>query len=111
VTLAGGTEESRRRVDDALNVTWPYLAELGRPDGAPGALAAAGVAADPAAAWERASSLLAEVLGAAGLTAPVSEPVVPEGQPAGRYGVHTSWLPPLLDELQGLARAHPMGRW
>ncbi len=111
VTLSGGTEESRRRVVAALDATWPYLAELGRDDGAPAALVAARVAAQPQEAAERAHGLLRQVLGSAGLVEPDGAPAVAERTPAGRQGAHTDWLPPLLDELQGLARAHPMGRW
>jgi ring-1,2-phenylacetyl-CoA epoxidase subunit PaaC len=111
MTLAGGTPESRRRVVDALDATWPHLAELRRPDGAPASLVAAGVAADPGTAWERTHVLLRELLESARLAEPVGEPAVREGSPAGRDGAHTPWLAPLLEELQGLAREHPMGRW
>ena len=109
VTLAGGTPESRRRTCDALDATWPLLDELGRSDDVSAALVAPGVAADPASVWPAAREVLAQVLAAAGLDEPqhLSAPQ----SPAGRAGRHTDWLPPLLEELQGLARAHPAGRW
>jgi ring-1,2-phenylacetyl-CoA epoxidase subunit PaaC len=109
-TLADGTPESRRRLLEALAELWPYTAELGRPDPVTDGLVAAGVAADPAGAWHEARSALAGLLDAVGVALPVVGPASRDGR-AGRAGVHTRWLPPLLEELQGLARRHPMGRW
>ena len=74
--------------------------------------AAGGVAADPRAVTERFDRELDALLAAAGIAAPaaVAEGSVPPGR-TGRDGVHTRWLPPLLEEMQAIARAHPMGRW
>lgn len=111
LTLAGGTDESRRRVVDALRATWPHLPELRREDRTTATLVASGAAADPETVWAETSAVLRRVLDAAGLSEPEIRAALPEGEPGGRDGHHTQWLPPLLEELQGLARAHPMGRW
>ena len=111
LTLAGGTDESRRRVADALRATWPHLPELSRPDRTTATLVSSGAAADPAAVWDEADRVLRQVLETAGLPEPEVAPAIADGQPGGRDGHHTPWLAPLLEELQEIARAHPMGRW
>jgi ring-1,2-phenylacetyl-CoA epoxidase subunit PaaC len=115
VVLAGGTDHSRQRVESALRDLWPLLPELGRVDDVTAGLAAAGIAADPQRVAERLERSLAELLSEAGLAAPAASggsatEAHPPGR-AGREGVHTRWLPPLLEEMQAIARAHPMGRW
>jgi ring-1,2-phenylacetyl-CoA epoxidase subunit PaaC len=93
--LADGTEESRRRTVRALEELAPWLPEL--------------TSADPDSAAD-ALTELQQVLGAARLTLPPSKERAPL-PPTGREGGHTRHLPPLLEELQGLARAHPGARW
>ena len=108
VTLAGGTEESRRRVADALIDSWPWWQPLLEPYDVAVRAAAAGIGADPVAVAAEARDVLAEVLAAAGLATPATE--VPP-VPAGRDGVHTADLSVLLAELQQVAREHPGGLW
>jgi ring-1,2-phenylacetyl-CoA epoxidase subunit PaaC len=112
VVLAGGTDHSRVRVESALRDLWPLLPELGRVDGVTAGLAPAGVAADPQLVAERLELSVGELLTEAGLSTPAASPseAHPPGR-AGREGVHTRWLPPMLEEMQAIARAHPMGRW
>jgi ring-1,2-phenylacetyl-CoA epoxidase subunit PaaC len=111
VTLADGTEESRGRTLSAVAATWPYVDELGRPDDVSTALLPAGAAADPVEVWRDTVSVLQQLLDAADVDAP--SPAEPDDspEPGGRAGRHTEWLAPLLDEMQGLARQHPAGRW
>ena len=110
VTLAGGTDESRRRTLDAVASTWPHLDELTRPDDITSAMLPSGGAADPQAVWSSTRAVLEQVLAAAGVPEP--QPTKPDpAEPGGRDGAHTEWLTPLLEEMQGLARAHPVGRW
>jgi ring-1,2-phenylacetyl-CoA epoxidase subunit PaaC len=112
VVLAGGTDHSRERAEDAVRRLWTLLPELRVPDAVTSGLAAAGVAADPHAVTERFDGELGTLLTAAGIVTPPapSAESVPSGR-TGRDGVHTQWLPPLLKEMQAIARAHPMGRW
>jgi ring-1,2-phenylacetyl-CoA epoxidase subunit PaaC len=87
VTLAQGTEESRRRVLAGLTAVWPLQAEL---------LAAYDVGAEV-------EVVLDQVFAVAG----VERPEV--GAMSGRG--HTEALSRLLAEMQVVARAHPMGQW
>jgi ring-1,2-phenylacetyl-CoA epoxidase subunit PaaC len=93
VTLAQGTEESRRRTLDAFDAVRPWLPELAE--------------AEPETADEG-HAHWAQVVRQAGLRGPAS---TPEPLPGGRAGVHTPALAELLDEMQSVARAHPRGRW
>lgn len=85
VTLGRGTDESRRRTEQALADVAPWLSEL---DGLPGE------------DWS-------VVLEHAGLSLPQPEPSAYDG----RTGRHTEHLAPLLATLQEVARAHPEGTW
>lgn len=105
--LAGGTEESRRRMIAGLDDVWPYVDELFRDDELVEQLAAAGVAVRPAALRDRFDAVIAEVLVDAELERP--EGFVAAG--GGRQGRHTEHLGPLLAEMQVLARAHPGASW
>lgn len=106
VTLAQGTDESRSRTGAALDRLWPYAAELGRPD--PVATRLAGVAPDPAQVWADTTRFLDLLWERADL---LPRRTADDGTTDGRRGRHTSWLAPLIVEMQEVARAHPMGRW
>ncbi len=99
VTLAQGTEESRRRTQQAVQDLVPWLAELGQgPD------STLQWQADWQADWDI-------VLRHADLTDP-RRAVAADGQRHdGRAGLHTAHLPPLLETMQEIARAHPEGTW
>jgi ring-1,2-phenylacetyl-CoA epoxidase subunit PaaC len=86
VTLARGTEESRRRVLAGLTAVWPLQAEL---------LAAYDVG--------DVDSVLDQVLA-------VAEVDRPEVGPMSGHG-HTEALSRMLAEMQVVARAHPTGQW
>lgn len=111
VTLAQGTALSRRRMTEAIAVIWPFTGELRTAHRIETGLVAAGVAADPAAAWASAAAHLDRVWAAAGLDRPEQGTTTTVGGRAGREGLHTEALGHLLDEMQSVARAHPMGRW
>lgn len=85
VTLARGTDESRRRTTRALSDVEPWLPEL---------------VDAPDVDW-------AIVLERAGLTRARAEAAPYDG----RAGRHTSHLTDLLATLQEIARAHPQGVW
>ncbi|HEX4831224.1 MAG TPA: 1,2-phenylacetyl-CoA epoxidase subunit PaaC [Trebonia sp.] len=111
VTLAQGTPESRRRVTAGLAQAWRYRAELFTAHPAELALAAAGVAVDPASLAAEVDAALGQVLAASGLEPPDVPPAgMPGGRP-GRDGVHTEALSAMLAPMQAVARAHPQGRW
>ncbi|MBK3571173.1 1,2-phenylacetyl-CoA epoxidase subunit PaaC [Streptomyces sp. MBT62] len=92
VRLGDGTEESQRRMRDALVAIAPYVDEL---------LAGEGELKAEVLA------VLHQVTDAAGLAWPEAAPVPGHG----RDGDHTEHLAPLLAELQSVARAHPEATW
>ncbi|MDQ0893640.1 1,2-phenylacetyl-CoA epoxidase subunit PaaC [Agromyces ramosus] len=108
--LAGGTEESRRRMILAINDTWPYVDELFHDDELVGRLSADGVAVLPSTLREPFDEIIAAVLAEAELELPTGRAAfVASG--GGRHGRHTEHLGPLLAEMQVLARAHPGASW
>lgn len=111
VTLAGGTEESRRRLVTALHGLAPLWPDLFGTHDAEAAMAAVGVGVDPAAVAADADAVLDQVLGVAGVERPDRAPLAGVRGRTGRDGLHTEALSRLLAEMQVVARAHPMGRW
>jgi ring-1,2-phenylacetyl-CoA epoxidase subunit PaaC len=94
VRLGDGTDESHRRMQDAVDGLWPYTHELfeGEPD-------------QLRAQW---LSVVEPVLAEGALTRPADGGWTPGG---GRAGVHTEALSYLLAEMQVVHRAHPGARW
>ena len=111
VTLARGTDESRRRLLAALDELWPLWPELYDTHAVEAAAAASGVGVDPAEVRAAAEGVLAQVLEAAdvpGSEAPRRAGVLGR---TGRDGMHGEPLSRMLAEMQSVARAHPMGQW
>lgn len=107
VRLGDGSEESRRRMQAALEAFWPYTGEMFLADDKDIAVAAAGIAPDPAslrAPWE---ATVRDVLGEATLAIPESA----FAHKGGKRGVHTEHLGYILAEMQFLQRAYPGASW
>ena len=111
VRLGDGTDVSRGRTAAALDAVWPWVEELFATHDVERRLAANGVAVDPAGTREDVLAVLDEVLAAARLDRPSAKPRAAVGGRAGRDGVHTEALGPLLAELQSVARQHPNATW
>ncbi len=111
LTLARGTEESRRRLLAGLALVWPLHDELFRTHPIEATVAAQGVGVDPADVAAEVDVVLEQVLSVSG----VERPEVPQTGPVaggmGRDGRHSEVMGRLLAEMQVVARAHPMGRW
>jgi ring-1,2-phenylacetyl-CoA epoxidase subunit PaaC len=107
VRLGDGTEESHRRVQDALNELWRFTTELFAADEVDDALAAAGVAPALAALQPRWLARIDEVLQEATLVRPAAVPY----QWHGKRGVHTEHLGHMLAEMQHLQRTYPGAQW
>jgi len=107
IRLGDGTDESRAKMQAAIDDLWMYTGEMFAPDATELALVEAGIAADVralAAPWrQHVDAVLAE----ATLKAP-GETFMQQG---GRRGVHTEHLGRLLAEMQVLQRAYPGARW
>jgi ring-1,2-phenylacetyl-CoA epoxidase subunit PaaC len=111
VTLAQGTDESRRRLVAALDALWPLWPELFDTHAVEAAAAAAGVGVDPATVREAAEGVLDQVLAAADVPRPeVARRAGVLGR-TGRDGMHGEPLGRMLAEMQSVARAHPRGTW
>ncbi|MGN9783933.1 1,2-phenylacetyl-CoA epoxidase subunit PaaC [Nonomuraea sp. ZG12] len=107
LTLAQGTEESRRRLVTALDALWPLQAEPVSAHPVELSLARAGVAVDPATTRGEVDALLDQVLAMSDVPRPGRLPL----PGSGREGRHTDALALLLAEMQVVARAHPSGLW
>jgi ring-1,2-phenylacetyl-CoA epoxidase subunit PaaC len=105
--LGDGTEESHRRMQQAIDDVWPYVGELFESDDLVTSPALAGIAVDPSTLEPAALSYVERVVAEATLTRP--EPSVRHR--GGRRGVHTEHMGYLLAELQILARSHPGASW
>lgn len=111
VTLAQGTEESRRRMLSALDSVWRLRDELFITHPVERRLSELNVSVDPQELVCGVDSVLDPILAAAEFDR--SEVPATSGL-AGRYGrdgIHTEALSQMLAEMQSVARAHPMGRW
>ncbi|WP_082119198.1 1,2-phenylacetyl-CoA epoxidase subunit PaaC [Saccharothrix sp. ST-888] len=104
--LGDGTDYSAQRMQAALDGLWPLLDELFTAH--PVELR---LGVDPAELREPVLRELGEVIAEAGLTVSQAAPLAYVGGRAGRDGVHTEALGPLLAELQVVARAHPGATW
>ena len=102
--LAGGTDESRTRMERGLANMWPYLDELFRDDELHDRL---DTVPRPSELREPVYDVLRQVLTEAALT----EPSVAQSAGGGRHGSHSTYLGPLLAEMQVLARRHPGAKW
>ncbi|MFD1580858.1 1,2-phenylacetyl-CoA epoxidase subunit PaaC [Ramlibacter ginsenosidimutans] len=107
VRLAGGTEESRRRVDKAVAQLWPYHAELFTSDAVDQSAHDTGLGprwGDLKDAW---LAEMAQVFDEAGLVLPAPVAFLS----TGKNGVHSEHMGFILAEMQQLQRAYPGGVW
>lgn len=103
--LAGGTEESRRRMIRAVADVWPYVDELFRDEPLIDRLGDAAV---------RPSTLRAgfdAVVDTVFAQAELEVPQVAASSAGGRRGAHATPLGHILAEMQVLARRHPGASW
>lgn len=111
LTLAQGTDESRRRLLAALDQVWPLQAELLAAHPVEVAVAEAGVGVDPTTVAAEVDVVLDQVLAVSGVDRPERGALAGVRGRTGRDGLHTEALSRLLAEMQVVARAHPRGLW
>ena len=107
VRLGDGTDESRRRMQRAVDELWEFTGEMFEMDEVELSMRDQGIGIDHAALaapWRR---HVEEVLAEATLTVPAGTWT----QRGGKRGVHSEHLGPLLDTMQVLQRTHPGARW
>ncbi|OUM41987.1 1,2-phenylacetyl-CoA epoxidase subunit PaaC [Arthrobacter sedimenti] len=105
--LAGGTDESRRRMIHGLRLMWPYVNEIFDDDELVIRLAQSGIAVAPSSVRNDFDQLTGQILAEAQLEVP-NVPAAPGG---GRRGQHSEHLGYILAEMQVLAREHPGASW
>jgi ring-1,2-phenylacetyl-CoA epoxidase subunit PaaC len=107
VKLGDGTAESHARAQAALDELWRFTGEPFLADDLDAAMAAAGVAPDPASLRDEWLRQVTEVVRASTLRLPDDRSVAR----GGRQGLHTEHLGHMLAEMQSVARAHPGAEW
>lgn len=107
IRLGDGTDESARRMNDALEALSPFVGEMFEQDSLTKALADTGILPDMDRIKSRFDHVVADTLRIATLPA-----FTPEfAHTGGREGRHTEYLGHLLAELQFMQRAYPGQRW
>ena len=108
VRLGDGTEESARRMRDAVEALAPYVAELFESDSVTHAVAAAGIAPDPATLRPEFDRIMGPIFAEAGLDSLGATPFAKTG---GRKGRHDENMGYILAELQYMQRTFPGAAW
>ena len=107
IRLGDGTEESRRRMQTALDLLWPYAGEMFVSDAADQAIAEAGLAPEPESLKPAWRAHVEAVFAEATLAIPAND-YAHKGGKAGRHGEHLGYI---LAQMQFLQRAYPGAKW
>jgi len=105
--LGDGTDESRSKMQSAINALCPYTSELFEETEVEREMKEAGIGADLGKIRIEFDSFVSEVLAEATLTKP--EPVWSKAE--GKKGNHSEHLGFILAELQYMQRAYPNMNW
>ena len=107
IRLGDGTEESRMRMEKAIDELWSYTGEFFVPANYELEILNIGTGTDVSLLKEGWMQNIQKVFLEAGLTIPSVSTV----HTGGKEGKHTEHLHQLLSELQSVARAHPTATW
>jgi len=107
IRLGDGTEESRRRIDAALEALWMFTGELFVAEPFEKEAAAAGYGVDPSTLRDNWNNRVAAVFAEATLEVPQNS----WSQSGGKRGVHTEHMGYLLAEMQYMQRTFPNMVW
>lgn len=105
--LGDGTEDSHRRLQDAVDELWRYTGELFLADDVERRLASRKTVVDPSILEGPWRAQVIEILARAA----IKLPEVRWMQRGGRQGRHTEHLGHMLGEMQVLQRQHPGASW
>ncbi len=108
IALGDGTEESHRRMQNALDVLWPYSGEMFLGDDTDDRLSAAGVVPGASGLKSQWTATVGASLAEATLTIPEGD-FAHSGGKTGRQ--HTEHLGHMLAQMQWLQRAYPGASW
>ena len=107
VRLGDGTDESHRRMQNAVDDLWPFTGEMFTPDATDELLVTQNIGPQLAMLRDPWFAHVTEIFRSATLA-------VPQGtwmQKGGKQGRHTEHLGYLLAEMQFLQRAYPGAKW
>ena len=107
IRFGDGTEESHRRVQDALNQQWRFTNELFAADAIDEYALTTGIGPAVTELRQRWHAQIAEILRKATLSQPNEVPV----DARGRQGSHTEHMAGLLACMQSVQRAYPGLEW
>lgn len=108
IRLGDGTDESRTRMQGALERLYPYVGEMFETDAVDLALMTTGIVPDAASMRDGYDIALADVLAAATLALPEDR----FAHTGGRSGIrHSEHLGHMLTQMQWLQRAYPGATW
>lgn len=107
IRLGDGTQESHRRVQTALDVLWPYTAELFEVDALDDEMFKAQVGPDLQAVRQSWNSTVNDVLAEATLKRPEDKPF----HWRGKQGNHSEHLGRMLAQMQHMQRTYPGAQW
>lgn len=110
IRLGDGTNESKQKMQRAINEFWSYAGELFAPSETEKEMVAKGIAPDIAALKPEWEKRIAETLEEATLVYPIS---VQGGwhQSGGKTGLHTEHFGFILAELQYMQKSYPGCEW
>ena len=107
IRLGDGTEESNRRIQDALNTLWRYTPDLFYTDEVDQEMQQQGIAPDMAAVFTDWNATVQHVFQEATIERPSNN----WKQTGGRKGLHSEHMGHILAELQYMQRAYPNMEW
>lgn len=108
VALGDGTPESHEKMQNALNLLWPYTGEMFHSDDVDAQMIAQDITPDPANLRDAWMALVHTTMADATLSIP-EDTFAHKG---GRTGIqHTEHLGHLLTQMQWLQRAYPDASW
>lgn len=105
--LGDGTEESHRRMQDAIDGLWAFSGEFFEPHALEQQMAEEGIGPDFASLQTEYRQFTNGILLEAGLRIPENNWM----QSGGKKGVHTEYMGYMLAELQYMQRAYPGMTW
>lgn len=108
IRLGDGTEESKRRMQKAVDNLWPYTGDLFATTSGDAELVKDGIIPDLPALKQQWSGMVQEVITRATLDMPDANAWQQSGSREGKHSEHLSYL---VAEMQSVARAYPGAQW
>lgn len=106
--LGDGTEESHKRMQNAVDEIWPYTGELFLSDDVDKMMKSTGIGVDMSEHKGEWLTMVKNILNESTLEVPADDTYMQTGS---RDGVHLEYLGFMLSEMQYLQRAYPDATW